>query len=206
MVAAGRKKEFDESEVLNSAMKIFWEKGYVGTSLNDLTETMGIKKQSLYSTFGSKEELFIKATDLYIYNREMSNFKFLYQEDTPLSKRIMNCMMSILSRQCNASKHKGCFVTLCQSDLESDNMPIEARQKLLSSDQDILTMWITLFTTDPESIVLGFDKRAEECAICIFTTLKGTACMSRINMSKDNLNCVIVNCLKNLGILEKAPS
>jgi AcrR family transcriptional regulator len=199
-MAAGRKKEFDENTVLISAMKVFWQKGYVGTSISDLTEKMGIKKQSLYSAFGNKEQLFIKATDLYLKNREAHNFSLLKQENTSLGERVMNCLMSILVRQCDSSEHKGCFVTLCQSDLDSEGMPAEATQKLIDSDNDILKMWVELFSNDPESIDLGLNQRAEECSMCIFTTLKGTACMSRINMSSNELICVIKNCLKNIGL------
>ncbi|WP_137222954.1 TetR/AcrR family transcriptional regulator [Shewanella sp. MEBiC00475] len=199
-MAAGRKKEFDEAAVLDSAMKVFWQKGYVGTSMSDLTESMGIKKQSLYNAFINKEQLFIKATDLYLNNRDANNFSLLYQENISLSERMRNCMMSILIRQCDSIEHKGCFVTLCQSDLDSDNMPAEATQKLIDSDNDILNMWVDLFLTDPESIALGLNKRANECSMCIFTTLKGTACMSRINTPSTDLTCVIENCLKNIGL------
>jgi AcrR family transcriptional regulator len=50
---------------LAEALRVFWEKGYEGTSLNDLTEAMGITRPSLYAAFGNKESLFRKALDLY---------------------------------------------------------------------------------------------------------------------------------------------
>ena len=46
-------------------MQVFWERGYEGTSLADLTEAMGINRPSLYGTFGNKEELFAEALALY---------------------------------------------------------------------------------------------------------------------------------------------
>jgi AcrR family transcriptional regulator len=46
-------------------MEVFWRKGYLGTSLSDLTDAMGINRPSLYAAFGNKESLFRKALDHY---------------------------------------------------------------------------------------------------------------------------------------------
>ena len=46
-------------------MEVFWQKGYEGASLPDLTEAMGINRPSLYAAFGNKEALFRKALDSY---------------------------------------------------------------------------------------------------------------------------------------------
>lgn len=61
----GRPREFSESVALDAAMRVFWEKGYEGTSLDDLTQTMGINRSSLYSTFGDKESLFRRVISRY---------------------------------------------------------------------------------------------------------------------------------------------
>lgn len=46
-------------------MKVFWEKGYEGSSLPELTEAMGMNRPSLYAVFGNKENLFRMALDRY---------------------------------------------------------------------------------------------------------------------------------------------
>jgi AcrR family transcriptional regulator len=62
---AGRPRTFDADTALESAMQVFWRKGYEGASLSDLTTAMGINPPSLYAAFGSKEALFRKAMDRY---------------------------------------------------------------------------------------------------------------------------------------------
>jgi AcrR family transcriptional regulator len=61
----GRPREFDVEEALAAALRVFWDKGYEGASLTDLTEAMGITRPSLYAAFGNKEDLFKRTLDLY---------------------------------------------------------------------------------------------------------------------------------------------
>ena len=61
----GRPREFDRDHVLDRAVTTFWAKGYNGASLNDLTESMGINRPSLYAAFGSKHGLFMEVIDRY---------------------------------------------------------------------------------------------------------------------------------------------
>ena len=61
----GRPRGFDADEALERAMLVFWEHGYEGASLANLTEAMGISTTSMYAAFGNKEELFRKALERY---------------------------------------------------------------------------------------------------------------------------------------------
>ncbi|MFJ4519904.1 TetR/AcrR family transcriptional regulator [Streptomyces sp. NPDC088810] len=60
-----RTKEFDPDAALQSALELFWRRGYEATSMADLVEHLGIGKASLYATFGSKHELYLRALDRY---------------------------------------------------------------------------------------------------------------------------------------------
>jgi TetR/AcrR family transcriptional regulator, transcriptional repressor for nem operon len=61
----GRNVEFNEVEIIEKAMNVFWEKGYHATSMQDLVDAMQINRSSLYNTIGDKHCLFIKCVTSY---------------------------------------------------------------------------------------------------------------------------------------------
>jgi len=58
-------KQFDEVEVLKKAKDVFTEKGYNGTSMDDLVQATGLSRSSIYDTFGDKHGLFLRTLDQY---------------------------------------------------------------------------------------------------------------------------------------------
>jgi AcrR family transcriptional regulator len=62
----GRPAVFDRDRALWAAMTLFWERGYEGTSFDDLIAAMGISASSFYNSFGSKEALYCEATKSYL--------------------------------------------------------------------------------------------------------------------------------------------
>lgn len=64
--ARGRPRSFDRAKALDTAMRIFWLKGYASTSISDLTGALGIGSTSLYAAFESKEALYAEALQYYL--------------------------------------------------------------------------------------------------------------------------------------------
>jgi AcrR family transcriptional regulator len=62
----GRPRAFNPDTALDRAMHVFWDKGYEGASLSNLTRAMRINRPSLYAAFGNKEQLFGKVLDRYM--------------------------------------------------------------------------------------------------------------------------------------------
>jgi AcrR family transcriptional regulator len=63
--APGRPLGFNPVKALDKALRVFWQRGYEGASLAELTRSMGINRPSMYAAFGNKEELFRKALGRY---------------------------------------------------------------------------------------------------------------------------------------------
>lgn len=60
-----RNREFDPAEALDKAMRVFWAKGYGGTSVEDLVSATGVSRYGLYGEFGDKNGLFLAALEHY---------------------------------------------------------------------------------------------------------------------------------------------
>jgi TetR/AcrR family transcriptional repressor of nem operon len=61
-----RPREFEESIVLDAAVRQFWQYGYEATSVRDLADSMNITGASLYNAFGDKRSLYKLSLDRYL--------------------------------------------------------------------------------------------------------------------------------------------
>jgi AcrR family transcriptional regulator len=107
-------------------MELFWEKGYEGTSLNDLTSAMGINAPSLYAAFGSKQELFEKAVELY---SEQEGAWIKAALDEPTAEKMIEALLQNYVKNLMAPhKPKGCMVVLAAPNCTEENRAL--REKL----------------------------------------------------------------------------
>lgn len=103
-----RTREFDEGQVLEAAMQLFWEKGYEATSLSDLTSRMGIQRPSIYSTFGDKKELFEAALRRYTTSRA-SDIRSRLQQYSSVKEAFSIFFADIITEEYEEDFSKGCF-------------------------------------------------------------------------------------------------
>ena len=131
----GRPRTFDENQALESALKVFWQKGFEGASLKDLTKAMGINRPSMYAAFGNKEQLFRKALDRYVQARACYIRDALAEPTARgAAKRMLDGAVTLLSDK----KHpRGCMIVsgalACGDDAEPVRRELVARRKLSES-------------------------------------------------------------------------
>jgi TetR/AcrR family transcriptional repressor of nem operon len=131
-----RTKDFDENEVLAKAVKLFWQKGYNGTSMQDLVDGLGISRSSIYDTFGDKHQLYLKALCTYRQNQVAVRDRIL-NASVPAKAAIRQLMDLTIDQMMRDKQHKGCFLVnsavenaphdketsaiICQNDRELEN-------------------------------------------------------------------------------------
>ena len=79
--AMARLREFDEEQVLDRALEVFWQRGYGATSVEDLTAATGLGRGSLYGAFGDKEALFITCLRRYTLRGQSAVLNALQHPD-----------------------------------------------------------------------------------------------------------------------------
>jgi AcrR family transcriptional regulator len=85
----GRPISFDKHAALEAAMLLFWERGYEGTSMADLTQAMGLNPSSIYAAFGDKHGLFQLAVKRYMEMRAQYAGKAL---EEPTLKKVVRAL------------------------------------------------------------------------------------------------------------------
>ncbi|MFF2382191.1 TetR/AcrR family transcriptional regulator [Streptomyces sp. NPDC058108] len=121
----GRKRGFDEIEVLDVVRDRFWSTGYEGTSTYDLMDATGLGKGSIYKAFGNKRELYVRVfadycRDLVAQAREQLRSGSDAVPAAPLA-RLERYLLSIAAAFAAESPHRGCFLTKGTSDLAGED-------------------------------------------------------------------------------------
>jgi len=120
----GRPREFDEEQVLTSAMEAFWRKGYEATSLVDLTDSTGLNKASLYRVFGDKHQLFMAALKNYSDIEFRETTAVISDSASPLTN-----LRAVVQKVCeDAGSDKGCL--MINSMVETAPHDAEVKQLL----------------------------------------------------------------------------
>jgi AcrR family transcriptional regulator len=79
-----RPREFDREEALQKAIGVFWAKGFAATSTDDLKDSMGIGRQSLYNAFGDKRQLYLEALASYQRRSTSDHLRRLSSPQSPI--------------------------------------------------------------------------------------------------------------------------
>jgi AcrR family transcriptional regulator len=92
-------------------MEVFWARGYEGASMSELTSAMGINSPSLYAAFGSKEALFLEATDL--YSRTEGADIWLALEEAPTARLAIEQFLRLTAKAYSQTdRPQGCLIAL----------------------------------------------------------------------------------------------
>ncbi|MEM7225063.1 MAG: TetR/AcrR family transcriptional regulator [Pseudomonadota bacterium] len=118
-------KQFDSEAALEAAMKAFWARGYEATSMQDLTERMGINRASLYATFGNKHSLFLAALRRYDQHHRAEYLAGLAARHTPKAA-ILTTFDNVIHEATENGARDGCLLVNTALELSPHDPKIAA--------------------------------------------------------------------------------
>lgn len=125
--------EFDEKEKIDKAMNVFWEKGYNGTSMQDLVDAMQINRSSLYNTFEDKHKLFLKCLSTY-FDNAMLELKEKVAKEESAKQALINIIRDKVSWLVDCEK--GCLGM--KTIFEVANEDVEIRKLMQKNNETYL--------------------------------------------------------------------
>ncbi|MDR7127923.1 TetR/AcrR family transcriptional repressor of nem operon [Algoriphagus sp. 4150] len=192
-----RTKVFDEQEVLDRAMKLFWEKGYNATSAQDLVDSLGISRSSLYDTFGDKHSLFVKALQQYRKERVdpvISSHNVV--EDVEAYIRLF--FESVKDEAIGYNSSKGCFVVNSAVELAPVDSEIAAISNSIMRDTE--EALCSVIKNGQDKGVFTTKYPARSLARFVFNSLNGLRVTVKFDADKEMFEDIVNVCMSALRV------
>ncbi|MET3966753.1 TetR/AcrR family transcriptional regulator [Bradyrhizobium sp. S3.9.1] len=189
-----RAREFDETEIIDKALQVFWQRGYEGTSLNDLLDATGLSKSSLYAAFGSKEDLFHRIVERYLSKHVEFRQACALAEPTP--RRIVERLLyGMADLHAGSRTPPGCLITgaalACSPEAES------IRQELVRSRNEFGQVLRRRLEAVTSAGPLPPGMTAADAARLVVVTIQGMAVEAKGGATRNELRRLVQTFLLN---------
>lgn len=176
-MAPGPPKSFDPDAALADARDLFWRRGFDGTAISDLESVLGIGRKSLYDTFGSKRDLYLRALELYA---DTVIQRICDRLEDPGGRAIHNLeqVLEKLQRHHGSGRSLGCLLGVAMAQVEPGDEELGAvlRDCLLRLERAVER---TVSRAQQEGAVRA-DARPKDVARNLVASMQGMALMGRV--------------------------
>ncbi len=188
-------RQFNREKALDTAMQVFWSRGYAATSMQDLVDEMGINRGSLYATFGDKHELFMAALRMFDEQVRQQLLARLSAEYPP-REAMRQLFITYLSKATLANGNRGCLLTNTALELAAHDP--EAARVVARAQEEIEAF----FRSRIEAAIAGGDVVSavppRELARGLLATLLGLMVLIRSRPDPSLLQSVVDDAMRRL--------
>ncbi|HEC04991.1 MAG TPA: TetR/AcrR family transcriptional regulator [Thiothrix sp.] len=193
-----RPRKYNNTDLLNKSMILFWEKGYSNTSIKDLEKALNITAPSIYHAYGSKESLFLKTIDHYLIQVvEQRINQYLKSTSTPI-ENIKSFFLSVIEQTKPDDVRVGCLLTNTATEL-GVSIP-EASRKIQQGLDMIKSAFHHELVRANENQPVRTDDKLEEIASTLLMSYQGLLVLSRLDYSSDVLKQSTLSMLNKLEL------
>jgi TetR/AcrR family transcriptional regulator, transcriptional repressor for nem operon len=184
LISDMRSKEFDPDDVLQEALKTFWQQGFEGTNMPELLDSMGVGRASFYNAFGSKREVFLRILDLY-FETVRAHLEGLISDvrdpRAAVALLIDGTLAVAKSPKANATGWRGCLIGNTALELGANDEEIVDRLKI---GVEILRALFRKAISLPSSAGVRRSKReVDQLALQLVANVQGLLVLAKSGLS-----------------------
>lgn len=179
----GRPLSFDRAKALEQAMLVFWRSGYETSSIADLTAAMGITPPSLYTAFGSKEQLFLEAVHLYAGDPAETR-RALEQADTAFAGA-RELLIAAATAFTGETTPPGCL--LASATASGSDASADVQAAVAAIRRNVMTALETRIARDVSVRALPRNISAKALAGHVMAVMQGMSVLARDGLSRQAL-------------------
>jgi TetR/AcrR family transcriptional repressor of nem operon len=166
-----RPRKFDEAQVVEASRDLFWDQGYVATSIDDLSAATGLGRGSFYKAFGDKRSMFLRSLELYCTDALDGIRAELRNPDLSAYDRLVGHLRDAAAGVASDANRRGCLLAKSAAELSSTD-PVVAKHVKRTLDGWLreLTATISAAQTDGD---IPSDSNAKSMASLLLAVLRG---------------------------------
>ena len=168
-------------------MRLFWRKGYAGTSVEDLTGILNLSRSSLYDTFGDKRSLFLEALKLYSERVLGATAQVLNESPSPIVgiQKVFDDLIASVGSETGAL---GCFMVNSVAELVPyDPEVTEIATKYADSLQQLFT---TVLTNARSQNLVTEKQTPEQFAAYVFNMIQGMRVLIKSGATREQVQAI----------------
>jgi TetR/AcrR family transcriptional repressor of nem operon len=181
-------KQFNKEKVLEVASSIFHQKGYNGTSIDEILKATGLSRSSLYDSFKDKHTLYLQALDFY-KNAEKQNFENVNQKKLNGLQKIELLFKEVVNHLVNHPEDNGCLMVNAAAEMSKKCE--KTSQVVCNNKEDVQSLFTAWLNDAQEQKVISLEKPAKSYSPFLFNALCGLKVLSQSGAGKAELSNVV---------------
>ena len=188
-----RPVNFNQTEVLDKLTRVFWEKGFYDSSIEDLSRVSGLNRSSLYNSFGNKEAIFKQVLKHYQEHYSKQRLEQILKT-SPVKKALEEFFLSLIETEQN--RRLGCLLVNTSIELSPHNSQIDKDlQKSFKRVEDIFYQVLEKAQNNNE---IDSNKDISLIAKYLLNNVYGIRVSARAGSTKKDLKQIVKVILKSI--------
>lgn len=181
-------KQFNKEKVLEVASTIFHQKGYNGTSIDEILKATGLSRSSLYDSFKDKHSLYLQSLEFY-KTAERDTYEVVNQKKLNGLQKIESLFKEVINHLINHPDDNGCLMV--NAAAEMSKRCEKTAQVICNNKDDVQELFATWLSDAQNEKVLSLSKPPKSYSPFLFNSLCGLKVLSQSGATKAELNNVV---------------